>query len=195
MFYEPSDWVTNRCVGCGEWTAPRYRVMLFAGALGQHGPPQGTDGGCARPSRQGATGGISPGETNGGLRETVSTSPWPLVAARLRLSNARRTTDVACPERAPCLQFWLCCEVHWRSSVGLALFRSCSVHSAHMMPAHLYFLQAGETKKYIPTLLIAPPPATPVLVSTSVCRHSERLEKQAGVVVTHHPLKHTQWYT
>eukprot|EP00904_Undaria_pinnatifida_P013443 jgi/Undpi1/9229/HiC_scaffold_26.g11687.m1 len=26
-------------------------------------------------------------------------------------------------------------------------------------------------------------------------RHSERLEKQAGVVVTHHPLKHTQWYT
>ncbi|CAM9375951.1 unnamed protein product [Scytosiphon promiscuus] len=26
-------------------------------------------------------------------------------------------------------------------------------------------------------------------------RHRERLEKQAGVVVTHHPLKHTQWYT
>eukprot|EP00903_Cladosiphon_okamuranus_P014745 g13663.t1 len=26
-------------------------------------------------------------------------------------------------------------------------------------------------------------------------RHRERLEKQAGVVITHHPLKHTQWYT
>ncbi|CAM9574734.1 unnamed protein product [Pylaiella littoralis] len=26
-------------------------------------------------------------------------------------------------------------------------------------------------------------------------RHKERLEKQAGVVITHHPLKHTQWYT
>eukprot|EP00752_Nemacystus_decipiens_P010861 g9656.t1 len=26
-------------------------------------------------------------------------------------------------------------------------------------------------------------------------RHRERLDKQAGVVITHHPLKHTQWYT
>lgn len=26
-------------------------------------------------------------------------------------------------------------------------------------------------------------------------RHRQRLDQQAGVVITHHPLKHTQWYT
>ena len=174
-------------MGCGEWTTPRYLVMAFAGAVGQHGAPEGADGGCARPRRQRATGGISSGETDGGLRETVSISPWPLGVVRLRISSAR-VLSVFHDHRSDCVIN----SIGAVYSVGLAYCVGAHIpwsSATTTSPAHLDYKRANEELMMLAIFSRYPCPRD------YLCRHSERLEKQAGVVVTYHPLKHTQWYT